>query len=223
MTKELLLSLCTRERPKAAAAFIKQWRKTTSGRSQLVVAMEIDDKTMNEYHLPEDAIHLTGMFGSQGAAINAVLETFHDYQYYAFLSDDHRLNTPGWEDMVIDKIKDGGVAYGDDGFQGVNLPTSAFWHGDTLRAVGYVAPPGMTHMYIDNVWKDLGEGIGRLYYMPEVNVEHLHPDAGKAKKDERYHAVNNPTVYSRDFEVYKKWLVDEYPNAVNRMKDAIGL
>lgn len=220
--KDILLSLCTRERPAKAKGFVEKWRETTNGRSRLVIAMESDDKTVGSYHIPNDALYVSGLFGSQGAAINAVLKAHPDYAYYGFLSDDHRLNTPGWEDMVSDKLKFGGVAYGDDGFQGINLPTSAFFHGDTLRAVGYVAPPGMRHMYIDNVWGDLGRGIDRLYYMPDLSVEHVHPAAGKAEWDEQYLRVNNDESYARDLGVYEEWKANELPQAIQRMRTALG-
>jgi hypothetical protein len=48
-------------------------------------------------------------------------------------------------------------------------------------------------MFLDDAWKAWGEGMGRLRYLPDVVIEHLHPDAGKAPQDERYQEASAAT------------------------------
>jgi hypothetical protein len=68
-----------------------------------------------------------------------------------------------------------------------------------------MAPPNLTHLYVDNFWKDLGQLAGCIRYLPDVVVEHLHPVAGKAAWDEGYVRVNAQSMFSRDRSAYERY------------------
>ena len=78
---------------------------------------------------------------------------------------------------------------------------------DIVRALGHMAPPALTHLYVDNYWRDLGRACRCLTYLPVVVVEHLHPLAGKATWDEGYRRVNDRAMYDKDAAAYQAyWL-----------------
>lgn len=109
-----------------------------------------------------------------------------------FAGDDHAPRTPGWTERIRTELNQlgTGIVYGNDLFQGPNLPTAVFMTADIVGALGYMAPPCLRHMFADNYWKDLGDGVRRIRYLPDVVIEHLHPHAGgKAPEDDRYRAV----------------------------------
>ena len=88
--------------------------------------------------------------------------------------------------------------------------------------LGYMAPPTLRHLYVDNVWLDWGRGLGMLRYLHDVVIEHLHPIAGKADDDERYRLVNTGTMFSRDEEAYKAYLGGGLEDDLSKLKAAVG-
>ena len=121
---------------------------------------------------------------------------------------------------MIDKIeKEGGqaIVYGNDLHQKEALATIPLIPASLINIVGYFAPPTLNHLHVDSVWDAIGRGIGKLFYMPEIIIEHLHPDAGKAERDETYIEVNDSDRAKQDGENYKKWLNEELPQIINKI------
>jgi hypothetical protein len=107
------------------------------------------------------------------------------------LDDDHWPITPGWDQLylnALDELGGTGVVYGNDLFQSERLPTAPGLSADIVRELGWYAPPQLGHLYCDNFWLELGRRSGRLRYLPDVVIEHRHPDAGKAAFDPTYAA-----------------------------------
>jgi hypothetical protein len=77
-------------------------------------------------------------------------------------------------------------------------------------------------MYVDNAWLALGRAIGRIRYLPDVVVEHVHPVAGKAQWDEGYARVNAREMYARDKQVYDRWLAESLPAEAARLRRAMS-
>lgn len=108
-----------------------------------------------------------------------------------FMGDDHRPRTKRWDEIFGDIAVQTGpsIMYGNDLLQGPNLPTAVAMTSDIVEALGYFCPPPLVHMALDNAWKAWGEAIGRLRYVPEVIIEHMHPVAKKSQQDPTYEDV----------------------------------
>jgi hypothetical protein len=121
-----------------------------------------------------------------------------------FMGDDHRPRTIGWDAAYLAALRElgTGIVYGDDLLQGEQLPTQCAMTADIAATLGYMCPPSLRHMYVDNFWKDLGKAVGCLQYLPDVTVEHMHPVAGKADWDEGHKRVNDQSVYAADARTY---------------------
>jgi len=105
----------------------------------------------------------------------------------AFMGDDCVFQTENWEDRVVNKIEENrGIVYCNDLLQGEILPNNIFIHREIVEAVGSMAPPTLTHFYIDNYWKDLGIRINNIHYFADIIIEHKHYSNGKAVKDALY-------------------------------------
>ncbi len=95
------------------------------------------------------------------------------------VGDDHRFRTPGWDTVIRDTLKTRpGVAYPYDGFRSA-WASSWFTNAIIPRTLGWLAVPGSMHLTIDDVFMDIGAGLGRLTFLEDVLVEHLHPAGGK--------------------------------------------
>jgi hypothetical protein len=156
-------------------------------------------------------------------ATNARLDRFWDRcDVFGHVGDDHLFRTIGWDTMIDDVLeKHPGVAYGNDGFQGQNVPTAAFVSTKVVKALGWLALPGAHHLFIDNTWKVLGEQLESLHYLPYVSIEHMHPAAGKGPMDEGYAANNAPSMYEHDGQAFQAWLNGPMVDDIARVKAAL--
>jgi hypothetical protein len=127
-----------------------------------------------------------------------------------FMGDDHRPRTVGWDARYLEALRElgTGIVYGNDLLQGERIPTQCAMTADIVRALGFMAPPVLTHLYVDNYWKTLGQRADCLRYLPDVVVEHLHPVAGKAAWDDGYRRVNAPEMYSADQRAFEAYAAD---------------
>ncbi len=109
---------------------------------------------------------------------------------YGHMGDDVCFRSQGWDTLVtqaFEQYPDGiAFVYGRDGLQDKRLGTHGFLHKDWVEAVGHFCPPYFSHDYNDTWLNEVAEELGRRVYLPGVFIEHLHPDAGKAKIDQTY-------------------------------------
>jgi hypothetical protein len=119
------------------------------------------------------------------------------------LGDDHLCRTVGWDLAITNALGAPGIAYGDDLLQGPRIPTAPFISAAIVNALGWYFLPTLVHMYPDNVARDIGDRLGRLHYLPDVVIEHVHPGAGKAELDDGYRRADASTA--RDRAAYLAW------------------
>lgn len=117
-----------------------------------------------------------------------------------FMGDDHRPRTAGWDAAYLSALDQlsAGIVYGNDLLQYDFVPTQCAMTADIIRALGWMAHPTLKHMYVDTLWRDMGRAAGRLTYLPDVVVEHLHYLNNKSVEDDGYRRVNAPSVYQAD-------------------------
>jgi hypothetical protein len=128
------------------------------------------------------------------------------YRAFASLGDDHLPRTRGWDELLlaaIDGMGGTGIAYGDDLFAGQALPTAPVVSADIVQALGWMCEPSLHHMYVDNVWADIGRAAGCLAYVPDAVIEHVHFRAGKTPVDPVYTTAESWT--QTDKAAYLRW------------------
>lgn len=210
---ELVLIVPTRQRPDNARRLLTAFYATIadSDRSHIWFVVDDDDPCMNDYltlhtMLPHLIISSPpgppGMVHSLNFATTFLDSTTH---VVGFCGDDHLPRTLNWDGEIVRTMKHNGVSYGNDLLQGANLPTAVFLDNRIVEALGYMAPPSLYHLYVDNTWKTWGERLGTLTYLPDVIIEHLHPVAGKATSDESYEQNNSSETYTHDEVAYREY------------------
>jgi len=171
--------------------------------SPLWVVCDDDDPTLEQYmEIAENLMifprESKGMARPLNLGVQQLLRE-QQFSHFAFLGDDHRPRTIRWDQMWIDMLQDhGGLVYGDDLFQHENLPTAVGMEGRIAVQLEGMVPGGLIHLYLDNFWKQLGEDLNKLMYLPDCIIEHMHPLIGKAEVDEGYIRVNAPEIYDAD-------------------------
>lgn len=202
-----------------------EFEKTCTADTLLQFAVDGDDPQRDEYRelTTLGAGYNVGPSSSMVEALNrAATQDVVSYRPFAigFMGDDHRPRTIGWDAAYLAALRKlgTGIAYGDDLLQGRNLATQCAMTSDIVRELGYMVPPALTHLYVDNFWMTLGAGAGCLKYLPQVVVEHRHPAAGKAIWDENYARVNNSAMYERDAAAFAAYCADELAGDVEKVK-----
>jgi hypothetical protein len=142
-----------------------------------------------------------------------------DYDYICFMGDDHLPRTGGWDTKLTEAIgTDAGIAYGNDLLQGENLPTAVVMSSKIIRALGFMSPPALKHLFLDNFWLAMGNALGNVNYLPEVIIEHMHYLNGKAEHDERYAAVNNAEMHNADEAIFAEYITGKFLDDVDDVK-----
>jgi hypothetical protein len=223
---DLVIVCPSRGRPEAMAELAEACAKTCTADTVLLVVVDTDDVTLPQYQAPVDtqvffawASPDSGHVGAINFGARKALAEFDPFAI-AKLDDDHRPRTVGWDSQLLDALRDmgTGIAYGNDLFQGRALPTAPVLTADIVRALGFMAPPTLRHLYCDNFWRDLGVKADALRYLPEVVVEHLHPAAGKSEWTEGHQRVNTPQAYERDSAAYQTYLAASFDADVAKVR-----
>lgn len=206
MIPRMLVIVPTRGRPENVARLEQAIKDTDTTRADFLYVVDHDDPEAGEYArmglnrltIIHDRLRL-------GGTLNWAARKYADlYDAIGFMGDDHLPRTEHWDLRILDALDVGThgrtprVVYGNDLLQGENLPTAVFLHSRIVTALGYMVPPGMVHLYLDNFWRELGQSLNGLVYLPDVVIEHMHPAAGKADWDDRYAEVNAPAVDTSD-------------------------
>lgn len=209
----MLVIVPSRGRPDNITELIDSWESTRTY-AELLVAVDSDDEMLERYEMVlENApswatIHVAPRKRMAPTLNDRAIESVERYDVIGFMGDDHRPRTHGWDRAFaggLAQLGGVGVAYGNDLFQGPNLPTAVWMSSCIVETLGYMVPPGMRHLFCDNFWRDLGNGLGRLIYLNHVVIEHMHPQAGKSEWDPGYVEVNSGDVWTADEETYKAY------------------
>lgn len=203
----------SRGRPHTVAQLAEAFADTCTERTWLLFAVDEDDPEFEAYvsaagdhraagfrvaqHTQPKGTMVTALNGGARLLLESHATVAPDA--IGFMGDDHRPRTNGWDRAYLDALTAlPGIVYGNDLLQGANLPTQCAISAPVVRALGHMAPPGLTHLYVDNYWLSLGRAAGCITYLPDVVVEHLHPYAGKAEWDDGHRRVNQRALYDRD-------------------------
>lgn len=218
----------SRERPEQLHAMVDAIVETAC--DKVTVYVGIDDGDPSDYptpgtHFVSDTVTVRVLRGPRtylGNWVNrlTVPALLDSHDILAFFGDDHRPRSHGWDLKVADAMRAMGLGlvYTRDGLQDERLPTAPFWHGDIIRALGYYCPPGLKHMWIDNFWVAFARGLGRVTYLDDVLVQHLHPSAPGGNA---YDAVNaaNDAHEREDMHNFHNFLNSpEYRAALDRVR-----
>lgn len=209
MANELLMIVPTRGRPTNAVDLVDSWMQTSAGAADLCFVLDVDDPKAYNYYQRIGGIKDVRLMKVESTGMVAALNTAavrfaHEYPVLGFMGDDHRPRTIGWDRQLVEAIAGHtvAVAYGNDLLQGEAMCTAVAMTSSIVRELGYMAPPQFHHLCIDLVWRDWGQRLGALEYLPDVVIEHMHPANGKADNDAGYERVNAPEVVSQDSKAY---------------------
>ena len=204
-----ILAICpSMGRPKLFRRMVDSFSKTKSLNTHLIASFDDEDVELENYLdiCAEYHVNSLSSFGDNVTHhFNNAFQAFRDYDYFHMTNDDVIYKTEGWDKTLTDVlIEKPGISYGDDGFQGQNLPTFPMISGDIVRAVGYLQMTLLHKFSGDDVWREIGSMARCLYYVPEVKIEHHHFINGKRDNDDKEYQK----TYNHDRMMFANWLAN---------------
>lgn len=213
---KIMVIVPTRGRPENALRLF-QAMETTAWVDSIFCVDEDDPKRLEyrELGIPWREGKRLRLVGTLNEVANQVADA---YDIIGFLGDDTLPQTYRWDLEIAEVFQPNMVAYANDGHQREGLPTGVFLDAAIVKKLGYMVPPSFIHLFADNYWKALGEALGTLTYLEHVDIEHLHPYAGKAEHDKTYEEANAGPVWENDERAFNDYVSHQLALDVERIR-----
>lgn len=198
MIDKICILTPTRKRPFEFNFFANTWKKTTEGKSVVVVGIDEDDSTYDnlieknafpfiwERNLPGPFLPFLNKLALKYASL---------YKYIAYIGDDLTFNTLNWETTIINKLDELGknaIGWVNDGHNPVSenniLPHNCgipFFNSSIISRLGYVCPLRLKSAAADNYWGNIVKRMPETsYFFKDIIIEHRHYSYGLRSKDQ---------------------------------------
>lgn len=140
------------------------------------------------WHIHQSNVHL-----ELSGALNALFKLHPDEKTYGFMCDHGRPESPEWATELERSAGDWNIAFCNDYHNRINprtnqrrLTEATCFGGELVRAIGWVWPDFMVHLYGDDVWEDIGYRLGNLIWRNDVYVRSLQFAAGEIPIDDNH-------------------------------------
>jgi hypothetical protein len=159
---------------------------------------------------------------SMGEKTREVWPEVEGLNWIGLLNDDFICATMMWDSILISKL-DGKnyVSANDNSPNAFMIPvTATVFSMPLIKAVGFpIYPPGMQHLFIDNLWRDLGRATG-CWRGPIANclVLHKHVIFGHAVPDETHNLVYNQRSWDHDQAIYNNFMKHDFQATVQKIR-----
>ena len=239
MTCPIVVMAVSRGRPQSVRPYMDWFFDTSEGLSKVVWCLDRDDPKLEEYVFSIKTLREKPVFGQRldfvikprmglgGSTNNLAMELVDHYQILGEVCDDFRFRTIGWDSRVYEVFSSWpdrtGLVFCNDLLQKDKLATEVFISSNLVKTMGFFALPTLRHLYRDNFYMVIGRGLGRLKYLDDVIIEHMHPLAGKASWDAGYRENNTPEMYSKDGGAFNFWLERESFNFIEQLKMKLNI
>jgi hypothetical protein len=207
-------------RPENAYRLLNQVKATIPADADLSLVFAVDGTDESLEFYPEGhTILVEG--GTMVKALNELaIQTASHYDYLGFLGDD-TLPKGNWYNEIVQALESqkNSIVYANDGIYGEQLPTGAFLDANIVRTLGFMAPPTLKHLFVDNYWKALGEALGTLVYLENTVIEHIHPFTGTVPTDAVYDAAYTQERWDADQQAFITHMQTNFVEDVLRFKE----
>ncbi len=194
---------------------LKETGTTTPG---LIAVAEDDWRTNKDAYakteIPPGWNFFVGDYPDTATATEAVRARFPDAAFYIWFTDDNIAETPEWDRLLVSHLTGNNIVSTAFGEKSSRMNGAIAFSGDLIRAIGYIYPPGLKHLFLDDVFEEIGRMTGCWQVLPDVMVRHYHgPKVGEP--DTTSERVN--TFWENDRKAYLNWQKTDGVAAVERI------
>ncbi len=222
--------LPTLNRPKLFKQFLKAYRDTEST-TPIWAVIDKTDPSKDEYlkiELPEGSRFILTDGITMGDKALELWPQIEALDYLFILNDDHVPKTPKWDHRVISAINGVNVvATNDNWVAPQRLAGAICFSGGFLRALGWLFPPGLKHLFSDDVWGLICTKAGCAQILMDVIVEHNHVYKNQGLKDSTSEKINGPLglvngqgqggFWPEDKKVFEAWMKNDAEKDIQKV------
>ncbi len=146
------------------------------------------------------------------------------YPVLAWFGDDCVPETPGWDKLMLDTLATlGGTGwvYPDDKRRN-DVPEQWMCSSDVVKALGWFAPPSLSHYYIDNVIAELGKRAGMIRWCPQAVIRHEHYSVTPATEHDEVYRSTEEMFGASDRAAFQEWRSSQCANEVSVLRRAFS-
>lgn len=216
--------LPTLNRPKLLEKCLNSMTATMSG-SPGKVLIDENDPSRAEYEKIELPILWERVWTKGVTMAEKVAEAFDpNWEWLGIINDDFEFITKDWDQKLLSRLDGKNFVASFDAVQRSFIKPSGvtIWSMPLLKTLGWKSffPPGMQHLYIDDVWLNLHQrtGCGR-YPISSVYIAHNHVLDGKMEQDSTFHKTYDDFFQgkSRDAGVFELYMKHDFQKDVDKI------
>ncbi len=147
------------------------------------------------------------------------------------LNDDHIIRSKGWDVKLISKL-DGTnfVTCADNWMSPRKAAGATVFSMKLLETLGFpIYPPGMQHLFIDDLFEAIGYGTGVWDIDHSVLIEHHNQLKDPKNQDSTFRAVygdgpdiTKAPIWVNDEKIYREFLQNEFQSVKNKIRKLRG-
>jgi len=212
MKEKILWIVPSRNRPEKLERFLNSWIVTSSGLSDMLIALDDDDSSCNHLFEKFPSVIWEKNKKIKGASFLAVLNSVANryvdhYSYLGFNEDDCIFHTPNYESRFISKMKELGknaIVYGNDMINKKDRIYFPVMDSSIVKRLGYMVPPTLRCMYADDFWRDMSKSLGTVFRFEDIKIQHFHYTKDDGIADSISIDVNNSKA--QDSVAYREYM-----------------
>lgn len=213
--RDLLVVVPSRGRPASVARLWEAMKATCHGDTTLLVGTDADDPTLPSYqeyaaaqnHPLFQLVTRPDLRGVVAWVNELAVPCAGGYRFTGTIGDDNLPRTEGWDAALMEALGRTPLAFANDLYprEPGSHPAHIFCRSEVVAALGYLGPPQLKHMFVDNAWKAWGQACG-ITYLHDVVIEHLHFTLGRSPHDDTYQEAEN--VWDEDKAAWEAYQAD---------------
>lgn len=222
-----LILLPSLQRPKLCERFFSAYKETESETPGILI-VDKNDPSKDEYFklaLPDGWRLVLTEGRTMGDKFRETWDQYKELDFVIVLNDDHIPRTKQWDHAVISQLNGSNCVFTNDGptpdkpYVFPNRVCGAIAiSGGIYRALGYLFPNGLDHLFTDDAWAQLFSGAQCARGLPDVCVEHRHAYMHPKEQDETFKLINGPGglnpqtrqgdggLWNKDREKFSEWI-----------------
>lgn len=203
--------------------------KNTSDYAPIMVLIDENDPAINEYKnmLPVDQ-NVQVLYTKGVTMAEKVKEAWPGLgtgalDFIGIINDDFEFVTEGWDDILLSYLDGKNFVSSNDRVQRSWIKPSGVtvWSKPLLDCLGWNSffPPGLQHLYVDDVWLRLGTATGSWRMAADCVVLHNHVLDGKMAQDSTFHKTYDDFFAgkSRDAGVFELYMKHDFQKDVEKI------
>ncbi len=205
--RDLLVVVPSRDRPQNIVRLHEAMESTCTADTTLVVGLDEDDPSLREYPPGPEYVIRPGLRQVVAWLNELAVPRAGEYRAIGTIGDDNVPVTPGWDARMLAALEDAPLAFGND--ENPHRPPGSlcchiFMRSEIPAALGYLGPPCLRHMYVDDAWMAWGRA-GGISYLHDVIIRHEHWTTG-ATWDQTY--ADSHALMDADRRAYQAYCRD---------------